>query len=73
MSAQELTNHIARNSQKRLLRSSRKHLPQRCRFHAACGQAATRWAWHSYLLKLIGVCDRCFELNEYLREPKAKK
>jgi hypothetical protein len=75
MSAQELTNAIASHNQKRLLAKgkSRKPLPKRCAFHTMCGQKPTRWAWHTYLLKLLAVCEHCFETNEHLKEPKAKK
>lgn len=75
MSASELTNAIAQHNQKRLLGKGKtqKPLPKRCAFWVACGQRPTRWAWHTYLLKLKPVCEHCFETNEYLKEPKVKK
>jgi len=68
--ADEIRDAIAANTQKRLQRKSKPNLPKRCRFHVMCGQAATRWAWHTHLQKKLGVCERCFETNDYLVEPK---
>jgi len=67
----DLTNAIAQNSEKKLLRKgAAKPMPKRCKFYVACGHAPTRWAWHTYLQKQLAVCDRCFKTNEYLRQPK---
>ncbi len=73
MSAQELTTAIAKNSEKRLLGKGPTQMPKRCRFYTACGQAPTRWAWHTYLQKRLAVCDRCFDDNEYLVQAKPSK
>jgi len=43
-----------------------KKLPKRCKFYAACGQAATCWKWHSYLKQWLPVCNRCAAANEWL-------
>jgi hypothetical protein len=73
MSAQELTNAIAKHNQKRLLGTNPNQLPKRCAFHAMCGQAPVVWAWHTYLRKRKAVCQRCFDTNHYLVPAKPKK
>jgi DnaJ-class molecular chaperone len=42
--------------------------PKKCKFHAACGRMATTKRYHTFLKRVLEVCDHCAGTNEYLVE-----
>jgi len=41
---------------------------KKCKFHAACGRMATTKRYHTFLKRVLEVCDHCVATNEYLVE-----